>query len=165
MKQLQQRVIIINCLSPTPPPCQLVSFRMFLRLLLFFLLRPVALGDPYPAAPSTTVPAIRHDLLNEDGTLKTDRPVIQSVSPNEIRPGDGVEVATDGDIDQGASIIRYGSATHTVNTDQRRIGVKLTKNGSNKYKSQVPVVAGIAQPRYYMLFVLRNGVPSHSVNI
>jgi galactose oxidase len=104
-------------------------------------------------------------LLNEDGTLKTDRPVIKSVSPNEVKPGDTVEVTTDGDVDEGASIIRYGSSTHTVNTDQRRIGVKLTKDGSNKYKFQIPAEAGIAQPGYYMLFVLKNGVPSQSVNV
>ncbi|OGE52921.1 hypothetical protein PENARI_c009G11773 [Penicillium arizonense] len=104
-------------------------------------------------------------LLKEDGTLRTDRPVIKSVSPNEVKPGDTVEVTTDGDVDEGASIIRYGSATHTVNTDQRRIGVKLTKDGSNKYEFQIPAEAGIAQPGYYMLFVLKNGVPSHSVNV
>ncbi|KAJ5279537.1 hypothetical protein N7478_004909 [Penicillium angulare] len=104
-------------------------------------------------------------LLEDDGSLKTDRPVIKSVSPNEVKPGDTVEVTTGGDVDEGASIIRYGSATHTVNTDQRRISVKLTKDGSNKYSFQIPGEAGIAQPGYYMLFVLKNGVPSHSVNV
>lgn len=69
-------------------------------------------------------------LLNDDGTVNTDRPVIKSATP-EVKAGDTVEVTTDGDVDEGASIIRYGSATHTVNTDQRRLAVKLTKDGAN----------------------------------
>lgn len=103
-------------------------------------------------------------LLNEDGSPKT-RPVISTVSPSEVRPGDTVEVTTEGDVDETASIIRYGSATHTVDTDQRRISVKLQKGDTNKYKFQIPAEAGIAQPGYYMLFVLKDGVPSHSVNV
>lgn len=104
-------------------------------------------------------------LLNEDGTTKTDRPVIKDVSPSEVKPGGTVEVTTEGEVDEGASIIRYGAATHTVNTDQRRIGVKLSGDGSNKYKFQLPEEAGIAQPGYYMLFVMKDGVPSHSKNV
>ena len=104
-------------------------------------------------------------LLNDDGSVKTDRPVIKDVSPSEVKPGGTVEVTTEGEVDEGASIIRYGSATHTVNTDQRRIGVKLSGDGSNKYKFQIPEEAGIAQPGYYMLFVMKDGVPSHSKNV
>ncbi|KAJ5226694.1 uncharacterized protein N7469_006700 [Penicillium citrinum] len=103
-------------------------------------------------------------LLNDDGSLKT-RPVIKSISSGVAKPGDTVEVTTEGDVDETASIIRYGSATHTVDTDQRRISFKLQKGDGNKYKFQIPADAGIAQPGYYMLFVLRNGVPSHSVNV
>ena len=104
-------------------------------------------------------------LLNADGSLKTDRPAIQSVSPGEGIAGDIFEVTTSGDVDQTASLIRYGSATHTVNTDQRRVSVQLTKTGPNKYTFQLPEEAGIAQPGYYMLFVLKDGVPSHSENV
>ncbi|KUL81857.1 hypothetical protein ZTR_09751 [Talaromyces verruculosus] len=104
-------------------------------------------------------------LLNDDGSLKTDRPTIQSVSPGEAKAGETIEVTTAGDIDETASLIRYGSATHTVNTDQRRVSVQLTKTGNNKYTFQLPAEAGIAQPGYYMLFVLKGGVPSHSENV
>ncbi|KAF4760883.1 hypothetical protein N7455_003536 [Penicillium solitum] len=104
-------------------------------------------------------------LLNSDGSVKTNRPAIQSVSPVEGKAGQTIEVTTAGDVDQTASLIRYGSATHTVNTDQRRVSVKLTKTGDNKYTFQLPAQAGIAQPGYYMLFVLKDGVPSHSENV
>ncbi|KAJ5993464.1 hypothetical protein N7451_009188 [Penicillium sp. IBT 35674x] len=103
-------------------------------------------------------------LLNSDGSLK-DRPVIQSVTGGQTQPGGTVEITTDGPVDTQASIIRYGSTTHTVNTDQRRIGVQLTQTETNKYTFSIPAEPGIAQPGYYMLFVLRNGTPSHSVNV
>ncbi|KAJ5168687.1 uncharacterized protein N7482_004281 [Penicillium canariense] len=104
-------------------------------------------------------------LLKADGTPQTARPVIKSVTQTAVKPGDTVEVTTEDAVDTQASIIRYGSATHTVNTDQRRIGVQLSTNGSNQYTFQIPDQAGIAQPGYYMLFVLKDGVPSHSVNV
>jgi len=103
-------------------------------------------------------------LLNSDGSLK-DRPEIQTVTGDQTQPGGTVEITTDGPVDTRASIIRYGSATHTVNTDQRRIGVELTQTETNKYTFEIPAQPGIVQPGYYMLFVLRDGTPSHSVNV
>ncbi|KAJ5715244.1 uncharacterized protein N7483_012425 [Penicillium malachiteum] len=104
-------------------------------------------------------------LLNADGSDCV-RPVIQSVSPNAVKPGDSVEITTDGPVNIQASIIRYGSATHTVNTDQRRISVQLSSTGTNDYSFDIPSEPGIALPGYYMLFVLNNdGTPRHSVNI
>ncbi|KAJ5094744.1 hypothetical protein N7456_010605 [Penicillium angulare] len=103
-------------------------------------------------------------LLNEDGSPR-DRPEIQSVSPSSVKPGATVEVTTAGPVDTKASIVRYGSTTHTVNTDQRRIAVELKSTGDNKYTFDIPSAPGQALPGYYMLFVMKDGVPSHSVNV
>ncbi|KAJ5931166.1 hypothetical protein N7466_006659 [Penicillium verhagenii] len=103
-------------------------------------------------------------LLNADGSPK-DRPEIQSVSPSSVKPGATVEVTTAGPVDTAASIIRYGSTTHTVNTDQRRIGIELKPAGDNKYTFDIPSEAGQALPGYYMLFVMKDGTPSYSVNL
>ncbi|KAJ5719757.1 hypothetical protein N7493_007335 [Penicillium malachiteum] len=104
-------------------------------------------------------------LLNTDGSSRV-RPVIESASQNAVKPGDTVQITTDGPVNAEASIIRYGSTTHTVNTDQRRISVQLSSIGSNAYTFDIPSEPGIALPGYYMLFVLNNdGAPSHSVNI
>ncbi|KAJ5864908.1 uncharacterized protein N7529_006824 [Penicillium soppii] len=103
-------------------------------------------------------------LLKADGSLR-DRPEIQSVTPSTAKPGTTVEVTTAGPVDTQAAIIRYGSTTHTVNTDQRRIGVELKSTGDNKYTFDIPSEAGRAIPGYYMLFVMKDGTPSHSVNI
>lgn len=107
-------------------------------------------------------------LLKEDGTLR-ERPEIVSVEPSSAKPGDRVKVTTKGDINPGASaIVRYGSATHTVDTDQRRLSVPFQQDGedANSYTFQVPEAPGVAAPGYWMLFVLDSqGTPSHSVNV
>ncbi|PLN86200.1 galactose oxidase [Aspergillus taichungensis] len=107
-------------------------------------------------------------LLNDDGSKKTNRPVINSVSPAGGPPGTTITIQTDRPVNSKASIIRYGSATHTVDTDQRRVGVRLSRqsSGTNTYSFEIPEEPGVATPGYYMLFVLDNsGVPSVSKNV
>jgi len=58
------------------------------------------------------------------------------------------------------SIIRLGSTTHTVNTDQRRIPLFGTNNGQS-YGLSLPTDPGIMIPGFYMLFAMNAaGVPS-----
>jgi galactose oxidase len=103
-------------------------------------------------------------LLDSDGSLR-DRPQIKTVTSGMVQPGSSVEITTDGPVDFQASIIRYGTTTHTVNTDQRRIAVQLKNVEKNKYTFDIPGEPGIAPPGYYMFFVLKDGTPSHLVNI
>jgi galactose oxidase len=98
-------------------------------------------------------------LLNADGT-SAKRPVINSVSATSIKIGRTLTIRTDSAI-TSMSLIRYGSATHTVDTDQRRIPLTLTSAGTNTYSVVVPSDAGIALPGYWMLFTMNSaGVPS-----
>jgi galactose oxidase len=97
-------------------------------------------------------------LLDSDGSLR-DRPQIKTVTSGMVQPGSSVEITTDGPVDFQASIIRYGTTTHTVNTDQRRIAVQLKNVEKNKYTFDIPGSPGIAPPGYYMLFVLKDGTP------
>ncbi|KAF5628787.1 sialidase-1 [Fusarium sp. NRRL 52700] len=98
-------------------------------------------------------------LYDSKGKLAT-RPKITSVSVSSVKVGGTVTVQTGGAIVQ-ASLVRYGTATHTVNTDQRRIPLTLANAGKNSYSFQVPSDPGIALPGYWMLFVMdKNGVPS-----
>ncbi|KAM0240795.1 hypothetical protein ACHAP5_007830 [Fusarium lateritium] len=98
-------------------------------------------------------------LYNEKGILAT-RPKITKISTRSVKVGGKVKISTDGSIKQ-ASLIRYSTATHTVNTDQRRVPLKLNNIGGNNYLFQLPSDSGIVLPGYWMLFVINSaGVPS-----
>jgi galactose oxidase len=98
-------------------------------------------------------------LYDGNGNLAK-RPSIQSVSATTVKLGGTITIKTDSSV-SGASLIRYGTATHTVNTDQRRIPLALNKKGANGYSFVVPSDAGVALPGYWMLFVMsQTGVPS-----
>ena len=59
-------------------------------------------------------------------------------------------------------MVRVGSTTHTVNTDQRRMVLAYShKQGTLSYSATVPKNPGVAVPGFWMLFVLtEDGVPS-----
>ncbi|KAM0237489.1 hypothetical protein ACHAPO_004136 [Fusarium lateritium] len=98
-------------------------------------------------------------LYDSKGRLAA-RPKISSVSASTIKVGGTVTIQTSGVVAQ-ASLVRYGSATHTVNSDQRRVPLILSDAGKNTYTFQVPSDPGVALPGYWMLFVMdKNGVPS-----
>ncbi|GFF60484.1 galactose oxidase [Aspergillus udagawae] len=102
-------------------------------------------------------------LFDQNGGMAS-RPVIQSATPN-AKYGAQLTIVVNAPI-AGASLIRYGATTHTVNTDQRRIELELQPAGANTYTAIIPNDPGIALPGYYMLFALdQNGVPSLSKNV
>lgn len=98
-------------------------------------------------------------LLNSDGTNRA-RPVINSVSTTSLRVGQSLTIRTASAV-TSASLIRYGSSTHTVNTDQRRVPLTLRTTASNTYSVTIPSDPGVALPGYWMLFVMNtSGTPS-----
>ncbi|KAM6513160.1 hypothetical protein FALCPG4_015625 [Fusarium falciforme] len=103
-------------------------------------------------------------LFDKNGNLAT-RPRISSTSTKTAKVGSTITFTTNGPVKQG-SLIRYGTATHTVNTDQRRIALTFTNAGTNRYLFKIPNDPGIALPGYWMLFVLNSaGVPSVATTI
>ncbi|KAF5022668.1 hypothetical protein F66182_5286 [Fusarium sp. NRRL 66182] len=103
-------------------------------------------------------------LYDSKGKLAA-RPKMVSVSAKTIKVGGTVTVQASGPIAQ-ASLVRYGTATHAVNTDQRRVPLTLKAAGKNSYSFQVPSDAGVALPGYWMLFVMDvKGVPSVATTI
>lgn len=73
------------------------------------------------------------------------------------------------------SLVRFGSATHSINTDQRRIALSPVLQADDSgnvhgwtYEVWVPAEVGVALPGYWMLFAMDSeGVPSvgHTVHI
>jgi len=103
-------------------------------------------------------------LFNANGALAT-RPVITSVSVTVLPAGGTIQVVTDTAI-ANFTIIRYGSATHTVDTDQRRIPLTPISSSGTTYSLTIPSDSGVALPGYWMLFALNAaGVPSIATTI
>lgn len=101
-------------------------------------------------------------LLNSDGSSAT-RPTILSVPTTSLRPGDTIVATTD--VEATFSLIRYGTSTHSINTDQRRVPLTTTADGLT-YSAVLPSDPGILVPGYWMLFAISsNGAPSESMAI
>jgi galactose oxidase len=97
------------------------------------------------------------NLLNADGTPAS-RPAITS-APTTAANGAAITVATNRAV-QSFAMIRMGTATHSVDTDQRRIALSPT-TVTGGYRLTVPADKGVALPGYWMLFAMdANGVPS-----
>lgn len=91
--------------------------------------------------------------------LNGGRPVINSVSQTSVAVGGTFSATTNTAVTQW-SLIRYGSVTHCINTDQRRLPLTPTTAGLT-YTFKLPADAGVVIPGYYMLFALNSaGVPS-----
>lgn len=98
-------------------------------------------------------------LFNSDGTAAT-RPVINTISAGTIVLGTTINVVTDSPATK-FSFMRYGSTTHTVNTDQRRLPLEFKETAANTYDVVIPGDAGIALPGFWMIFAINAaGVPS-----
>ncbi|KAL8838366.1 MAG: hypothetical protein Q9170_002173 [Blastenia crenularia] len=98
-------------------------------------------------------------LFNADGSKAT-RPTINSVSATSFAPGATITVTTNTAV-SSFSMIRYGSGTHSVNTDQRRIPLTPATTSGTTYTLNVPSDSGISLPGSWMLFALNaQGVPS-----
>ncbi|GAA3346326.1 hypothetical protein GCM10020358_56880 [Amorphoplanes nipponensis] len=97
------------------------------------------------------------NLLDDDGN-PAPRPAITS-APATAANGAAVTVATDRPV-SSFSIVRMGTATHSVDTDQRRIALTPT-TVTGGYRLTIPADRGVALPGYWMLFALdAKGVPS-----
>ena len=112
--------------------------------------------------PNAAVPTPPY-LLKSDGSPAA-RPGIVD-APATAAAGANITVTTDGPVDNFV-LVRYGTATHTVNTDQRRIPLAIrnqTPGGNPAYSLALPADTGLLLPGYYMLFALdAKGVPSMS---
>ncbi|KAL9598135.1 MAG: hypothetical protein Q9219_004691 [cf. Caloplaca sp. 3 TL-2023] len=97
-------------------------------------------------------------LFNADGS-KASRPAINSVSSTSFAPGATITITTNTAV-SSFSMVRFGSGTHSVNTDQRRVPLTATASGTT-YMVKMPADSGILLPGAWMLFAMNGqGVPS-----
>ncbi|KAH7304236.1 hypothetical protein B0I35DRAFT_484531 [Stachybotrys elegans] len=100
-------------------------------------------------------------LFNADGT-KARRPTISGLAQQSVRAGGELKFNVK-DISGTAklSLVRIGSVTHSVNSDQRRVPLNDFKKNGDVYTAKLPKDTGILLPGYYYLFAISpQGVPS-----
>jgi galactose oxidase len=102
-------------------------------------------------------------LFAADGT-PAPRPAITS-APGTMALGANVNVTTDRAV-SSFSLVRMGSVTHSVNTDQRRIPLTASAVNGTTYTLPIPSDPGVTVPGYYMLFAMdAGGVPSVAATV
>ena len=102
-------------------------------------------------------------LLNANGGLAA-RPQITS-APDWVNYGREFDVSMgSGDGIEKVHMIKLGSVTHSENQDQRLVPLSFSQNG-NQLRIAAPADRNLAPPGHYMLFVVRNGVPSVSAMV
>lgn len=101
-------------------------------------------------------------LFKSDGVTPAVRPMISSLSSTTMQVGSTLTVNLAAGTYSGAtfSMVRMGSSTHTVNTDQRRVPLKATAKTYDSYSMVLPSDPGILLPGYWYVFAMYQGVPS-----
>lgn len=100
-------------------------------------------------------------LFNANGSPAT-RPTISSLSATTVKVGGKLTINL-GAATTGAkfALLRIGSVTHSVNSDQRRVPLTSVTGSGSKYVATLPNDSGVLIPGAYYLFVLNaQGVPS-----
>ena len=96
--------------------------------------------------------------------------IVNSEPPERIPIGSTITVTVDKEV-SAFSLMRAAGATHSINTDQRRVPLKMTKQASSSggkigYKVDVPNNPGAVIPGWWMLFAIgEDGVPSESKTV
>lgn len=101
-------------------------------------------------------------LFTPSGTLAT-RPTISQLSATRAIVGATITVTLGNNL-AGASfsMVRMGSATHSINSDQRRVPLTNVQAGTaGSYTIRLPNDSGVLLPGPWYLFAIsREGVPS-----
>jgi galactose oxidase len=115
-------------------------------------------------------------LFDEHGRMVTRRPKVMGISKEAVSPGDSLVVRSDVEF-VDLVLIRYSSATHSTNTDQRRVkllhhpvphqdGADASVLETWNHATMLPRDPGILVPGYWMLFAVdESGVPSVATTI
>ncbi|RZI82397.1 MAG: DUF1929 domain-containing protein [Rubrivivax sp.] len=119
-------------------------------------------GAPGPVANLNAEIFTPPYLYKQDGwfnSVLAVRPVIQS-APTAMTWGGSFTVGANVTGIKRVTLVKTGSATHTVDFDQRFMELSFTASGT-QLTVKAPASANIAPPGYYMLFVFNAaGVPS-----
>lgn len=90
------------------------------------------------------------------------RPTITAAPPTSAGYGASISVGYAGSTAvASACLVRCGSVTHSFNSDQRLVKLRILETASNQLTLQAPPDGFVAPPGFYLLFLLTtDGVPS-----
>ncbi|KAH8703298.1 putative galactose oxidase [Talaromyces proteolyticus] len=99
-----------------------------------------------------------------DGVTLATRPIITSVGNSTVQVGGTLYATLSQPVASNEkltwSMVRMGSSTHTVNTDQRRVYMSPQALTPTLFTLNLLSDPGVMLPGYWYLFALLNGVPS-----
>lgn len=109
-------------------------------------------GAPGPAKQLNSEVYFPPYLFNPDGSF-AQRPQIASVSSQSMGWSEGfnVEMADDATVER-VTLVRFGSSTHGLNTEQRHMDLPFVQSG-NQLQLTTPSLNTVAPPGFYLLFV------------
>ena len=110
--------------------------------------------------PARGVNETRIEIYSPAYLFKGPRPTIAS-APDTVDYGQDVDIGSpDASAIDEVALIRAASTTHCFSTDQRYVGLPILRQGDSTLTVAVPANRNLLPPGYYMLFVLKAGVPS-----
>lgn len=112
--------------------------------------------------PARRVNELRIETYRPPYLFDGPRPEV-TAAPDAVSRGEtfAVETPDAGAVDE-VVLMRLSSTTHCVNTDQRLVELPIEGTGEGSVDVRVPSNPDLTPPGYYMLFVLREGVPSEA---
>jgi hypothetical protein len=110
--------------------------------------------------PRRRVDELRIETYRPPYLFRGPRPAV-AAAPDAVRYGDRFEVETPDapEVDE-AVLVRQCSTTHCLTTDQRLVELPVRDRSASTLTLRVPSNPSLLPPAYYMLFLLRDGVPS-----
>lgn len=118
----------------------------------------VAGGDFETGAGAVPGSSLSAEVFSPPYLFQGERPRIAK-APAEAALGEALPVHVEGGLD-ALSLVRLSSVTHSLNTDQRVVPLAFEDHGAGAVVARVPSDPGAVPPGWYMLFALRDGVPS-----
>jgi hypothetical protein len=105
-------------------------------------------------------------LLNPDGSLRTDRPVITS-APETLEQGNTFTITLDNaGVINKLELIKFGDATHAFDAAQDAIKLPFTELDQHTLQITLPANTSLLTDGYWMLFADNNhGTPSVAATI
>ena len=110
--------------------------------------------------PAEKITDLRIEIYCPPYMFKGPRPAIEEV-PSMISYDEEFEIKTaDAASISHVALIRQSVTTHCVNTDQRYVGLAITGRNPQAIHVKLPRNPNLAPPGFYMLFIIRDGIPS-----